>query len=79
MRAIWFANLPPKCTITIFTIDGDEVRRIRHDVDPTDPMYHIDYWDLITRNSQQPVSGLYYWVVEDDQGRTQIGKLVLIM
>jgi len=78
-RQINFANLPPKCTITIFSLDGDQVRQIKHDADPSDPMYHIDYWDLITRNSQQPVSGLYYWTVEDDNGHIQIGKLVLIM
>jgi hypothetical protein len=39
----------------------------------------LDYWDLITRNSQLPVSGLYYWTVEDDKGNVQIGKLVLIL
>jgi hypothetical protein len=27
---------------------------------------------------QQIVSGLYYWTVEDDSGRTQIGKLAVI-
>ena len=78
-RRIIFANLPPQCTIRIFTLDGDQVREIRHDVDPSDPMSQLDYWDLITRNSQQPVSGLYYWTVEDDLGDVQIGKLVIIL
>ena len=45
----------------------------------SDPLSNHDTWDLITRNSQQAVSGLYYWTVEDDDGNTQIGKLVLIM
>jgi hypothetical protein len=78
-RRIVFANLPPKCTISIFTLDGDRVREIKHDVDPSDPMSQLDYWDLITRNSQQPVSGMYYWTVEDDKGDVQIGKLVVIL
>ena len=78
-REIHFAHLPPRCTIRIFTIDGDLVREITHDVDPADPLANHDSWDMITRNSQQPVSGLYYWTVEDEFGDTQIGKLVIIL
>lgn len=78
-REIHFINLPPRCTIRIYTLDGDLVREIIHDVDPADPLANHDTWDMITRNSQQPVSGLYYWTVEEDYGRTQIGKLVIIL
>jgi hypothetical protein len=78
-RWIHFANLPPKCTISIYALDGDLVREIIHDIDPFDPLANHDTWDLITRNSQQPVSGLYYWTVEDEDGKIQIGKLALIM
>jgi len=78
-RRIIFANLPPRCTIRIFSLDGDLIREIHHDVPPEDPMSQMDYWDLITRNSQQPVSGLYYWTVEDEFGNVQIGKLVIIL
>jgi hypothetical protein len=35
-------------------------------------------WDVVTRNTQRPASGIYYWMVESET-RTQIGKLVLIM
>jgi hypothetical protein len=79
MRLIHFANLPPKCTIRIHTLDGDLVREIVHDMDPSDPNASHDTWDLITRNTQLIVSGLYYWTVEADNGETQIGKLVIIM
>ena len=78
-RRIHFANLPPRCTISIFSLDGDLVREIRHYVPESDPEASHDYWDLITRNTQSAVSGIYYWTVEDDEGNTQIGKLVLIM
>ena len=79
-RRIHFANLPPRCTISIFTLDGDLVREIHHLVDPGSSLSQHDSWDLITRNSQQPVTGLYYWVVEDqDTGQTQVGKLVIIL
>ena len=79
VREVHFANLPPKCTISIYTLDGDLVRSIDHDIPQSDPNHTHDSWDLITRNTQEPVSGLYYWVVEASDGRTQIGKLVLIM
>lgn len=79
VRKVTFANLPPKCTIRIFSLDGDLIREIKHDFDPSDPNSSYHEWDLVSRNIQMVVSGLYYWVVEDDRGRTQIGKLVILM
>jgi len=79
VRAIHFANLPPKCTIRIFSIDGDLIRELSHDVSPADPTFSHAQWDLITRNRQLIVSSLYYWSVEMPDGSTQIGKFVVIM
>ncbi len=76
-RLIHFANLPAKCTISIFSLDGDLVRTINHDYPVGSPMSTHESWDLVTRNTQSVVSGLYYWVVESAD-RTQIGKLVII-
>ncbi len=78
-RRIHFGNLPSKCTISIFTLDGDLVRVIEHDMNPTDADSSHDYWDLITRNTQLAVSGLYYWTIESEGGKTQIGKVAIIM
>ena len=79
IRAIHFANLPPKCTIKIYSLDGDLIREIIHDKPADDPTSGTAEWNLITRNTQLIVSGLYYWVVESEFGETQIGKLVIIM
>ncbi len=79
VRAIHFANLPPKCIISIFSLDGDLVREIDHNVDPSDTKSSHDTWDLITRNTQLIASGLYYWTVEDENGKVQIGKFAVIM
>ncbi|UCD64642.1 MAG: hypothetical protein JSW34_04185 [Candidatus Zixiibacteriota bacterium] len=79
VREVHFGNLPPRCTISIFSLDGDLVRRLEHDMDPSDPNCSHDSWNLITRNTQLVVSGLYYWVVEAEDGSTQMGKLVIIM
>ncbi|MGD8605343.1 MAG: hypothetical protein PVF49_12310 [Anaerolineales bacterium] len=78
LRRIHFANLPAKCTISIFSLDGDLVREWDHDMDPADPASSHDEWDLITRNTQRVVSGIYYWTVAEPNGKTQIGKLVII-
>jgi len=78
-RKVNFANLPPKCTIRIYTLDGDLVKEINHNVDVSNPLHSHDGWDLITRNTQLVVSGLYYWTVEDDKGNVQVGKLVILM
>jgi hypothetical protein len=79
MRRIHFANLPAKCMIRIHTLDGDLVREIAHDMNPDDPASSHDEWDLITRNTQMVVSGIYYWSVERENGETHMGKLVIIM
>ncbi|MFH1687506.1 MAG: hypothetical protein ABIE70_08300 [bacterium] len=79
VRNVHFSNLPPKCSIKIFTLDGDLVREIEHDVDPVAGDATHDTWNLITRNTQLVVPGLYYWTVETPYGETQIGKLVIIM
>ena len=79
LRTIYFANLPPKCFIRIFSLDGDLIRRLIHDFDPDDPMASHQRWDLITRNRQAVTSGLFYWTVEFEDGSVQIGKLAIIM
>ncbi|HSG98963.1 MAG TPA: hypothetical protein VLB27_02870, partial [candidate division Zixibacteria bacterium] len=79
VRAVNFINLPPQCTIEIYSLDGDLVRQIPHDKDPADPTAMHESWDVISRNLQVPMSGIYYWVVQTPTGETQMGKLVLIM
>lgn len=77
LREIHFANLPHKCKISIFSLDGDLLKEIDHNVLPGNPRSSHDSWNLITRNTQAAVSGLYYWVVESDD-RIQIGKFAII-
>jgi hypothetical protein len=78
-RLVHFANLPPRCTIRIYSLDGDLIQEIEHDADPSDYLANHETWNLINKNLQLIVSGLYYWVVEDDRGQTQLGKLAVIM
>jgi hypothetical protein len=78
-RRIRFVNLPPRCTIRIYTLDGDLVRTIEHDRDENALDATYDEWDLISRNTQAVVSGIYLFSVEDkDNGDNQVGKFVII-
>jgi len=72
---IRFTNLPPACKITIFTITGDLIDTIYHE-DGTD----AELWDLISRNRQKVVSGLYIFLVEtkEPEYKKHIGKFVII-
>ncbi|MCK5127211.1 MAG: hypothetical protein KAR42_13235 [candidate division Zixibacteria bacterium] len=76
-RKINFANLPKVCTIRIFSIDGDLIKEIEHDNPDGGPGSQHEAWDVISRNTQSVVTGLYLWQVESDMGE-QIGKLVII-
>ena len=74
---IHFANLPRVCKISIYSLDGDLIKSIDHNYPEGGPEAMHESWDLITRNTQLIVSGLYYYVVESNTG-TQIGKFVII-
>ena len=73
-----FANLPAAHnTIQIFTLSGDLVETIEHDGTEG---YGEAGWNLISRNGQEVVSGLYLYVVksDDDSFEDFIGKFVVV-
>lgn len=80
-----FVNLPPNATISIFTLAGDLVKTIQsgdlvyrsRDVAITGDFTGVAEWDLITKNNQEVVSGMYIYVVESAAG-TFTGKFVIM-
>jgi hypothetical protein len=76
-REIHFANLPRVCTIRIFSIDGDLIKQIDHNEPDGGPGSQEEVWNVISRNTQAVVTGIYLWHVESDMGE-QLGKLVII-
>ncbi len=91
-RRIWFANLPERCTIRIFTLAGDLVEKIEHygsyeeDVITTSKASYngktetgIHSWDILSKNHQIVVSGVYLFSVENRKnGEVKVGKFVII-
>ncbi|MCK5126325.1 MAG: hypothetical protein KAR42_08710 [candidate division Zixibacteria bacterium] len=76
-RQIHFANLPPICTIRIFSIDGDLIKEIKHYCPGGGPSSQEETWNVISRNTQAIVTGIYLWSVRSEMGE-QIGKLVIM-
>ena len=76
-RAIHFANLPKVCTIRIYSIDGDLIQEISHNRPDGGPGSQQEIWNVISRNTQGVVTGIYLWHVESEMGE-QLGKLVII-
>ncbi len=75
---VLFVNLPPMCTIRIFSLSGDLIRTLEHTNGTGD-----ESWDLVTSSNQLVSSGLYIYHVEgkDSQGNKLdniIGKFSIV-
>jgi hypothetical protein len=76
-RKLFFMGLPAnqehlKCLIHIYSLAGDHIATIDH-INGTEQ----ETWDMITKNRQEIVSGIYYYVVEYG-GDSIIDKFVVI-
>jgi len=78
-RRIAFMNLPAKCTIKIFTLNGLLVREMKHD--RATKGHNITSWNLLNKNNHTVGSGIYYYVV-DGSGESsdfkQVDKFVIV-
>lgn len=74
-RKVEFVNLPPKCTIKIFTASGKHIRTIQHSA-PVD--YGRQSWDLTTEDGPEIAFGMYFFYVEAPGIGTKKGKFAVI-
>ena len=73
---IAFRNLPAETsTIRIYTMSGDLVQTAEHNGGNGDGTY---FWNMITRNGQNVVSGIYLYSVETGSGELCRGRFVII-
>lgn len=70
---IMFLNIPPICTIRIFTERGDLIKTIEHTDGSGD-----EAWNSVTSSRQVVVSGLYIAHFETPDGESAIRKFVII-
>ena len=59
LRQIQFINLPPECTIYIFTVDADLVKTLSHN-----STSGTEIWDLRTEGGREIAPGMYIYVVK---------------
>lgn len=73
-KRVCFQNLPDRATIRIYTLSGDLVEVLEHHGIGGESE---TCWNLITRNDQEMVSGIYLYHVDSPIG-TKVGKLAVI-
>ncbi|MBN2028910.1 hypothetical protein JW824_01585, partial [bacterium] len=75
-RHLHFINLPPKCTIRIYTMSGQLVKTITHNVDVDDRGEEI--WDMLTKENMDIGFGVYFYHVDAGEYGTRIDKFAII-
>jgi len=74
-RRIYFINLPPKCTIRIYTVRGYLVDTIYYE---SNISYGAVAWDLMSKDGMDIAYGVYIYHVEAPGIGEKIGKFAII-
>ncbi len=74
-RLVQFINLPEKCTIRIFSVDGTLVQTLHHDTNIRDGS---ESWDLMTKDNMDIAYGVYIYHVEAPGIGEHIGRMLII-
>lgn len=74
-RKVDFVNLPPQCTIKIFTASGRLVKEIQHD---SAEDFGREPWDLTSEDGPEVSFGMYFFVVESEELGITRGKFAII-
>ena len=76
---LYFTRLPKKCTIRIYTLDGELVRTIEHEDDPAQPgIQALAVWDLLSSWRQKAKSQAFFAVIETPNGEVGLVKFSII-
>ncbi len=74
-RSIHFTHLPPKCTIKIFTIDGELVQTLQHESVIDDG---TEEWNMLSKDNLSISYGVYIFHVDAPGIGEKIGKFAVI-
>ncbi len=72
IRVLKFNNLPPRCTIHIFSLDGDQVQTIEHNRDNG-----TEDWNMRGAGGREIAPGVYIYLVKTDTAE-KIGRFAVI-
>jgi len=78
---IYFTRLPRVCTITIYTVNGEIVKKIEHnELNGVAPDKHgADVWDLLSANNQRVASQMLIAKIETPEGASVIRKFSVVV
>ncbi len=74
-REIHFIHLPAKCTIRIYNLRGELIRKIEHEAPLDDGTCK---WDLLTKDNLEVSYGVYIYHIEAPGIGEKIGKFAII-
>jgi hypothetical protein len=74
-RRIYFMNLPPECTIRIYTLTGELVQTLTHSSALDDGQ---EPWDLTSRDGMDVAYGVYLFHVDAPGVGESVGRFALI-
>jgi hypothetical protein len=74
-RRIYFMNLPPQCTVRIYTITGELVQTLTHDSTVDDGQ---EPWDLTSKDGMDVAFGVYLFHVDAPNVGEAVGRFALI-
>ena len=74
-RRIQFFNLPSRCTIRIYTLNGNLVDVLEHDASADNGM---EAWDLLTSEGSEISFGTYFYHVDAPDVGTHVGRFSVI-
>ena len=76
-RSIHFIHLPARCTIRIFTVSGELVAKLNHDVGEN-IIDGTEEWNLLTRDNLAAAYGVYIYHVDAPDIGEKVGKFAVI-
>jgi hypothetical protein len=74
-RLVQFINLPEKCTIRIYSVDGSLVQTLRHESNMRDGS---EPWNLMTKDNMDVAYGIYIYHVDAPGVGEHIGRMLII-
>lgn len=77
---IYFTRLPKMCSIYIYTVTGELVAKLEHNMDGDQSWDDSgdESWDLLSRNRQSVASGLYLYRVVSSDGEEHTGRFAIV-
>ncbi len=78
---IYFTKLPKQCTISIYTVTGELVKKLEHNefTSVAPDKYAVEVWDLLSSNRQRVASQTLIAKIETPNGSSTLQKFSVVV